>query len=192
MSNPIKILFLLALITGFSCKTGSKIFLNEDFESGIMNLGMDDMFFWLFRSRNNASSVPLVLWLNGVPGCATELSIFYENGPFTINDDLTLKRNNYSWNENSNLLYVDQPVGTGFSRALDPLHYAWNEKMIAETLYKFLLKFMMNYPEFKGRPLYITGESYAGHYIPAFANYILQNPFSDFNLKGIAIGNGII
>jgi len=49
---------------------------------------------------------------------------------------------------------------------------------------------MIKFPQFKGRELYITGESYAGHYIPAIANYILQHPFEDFNLKGIAIGNG--
>jgi cathepsin A (carboxypeptidase C) len=64
--------------------------------------------------------------------------------------------------------------------------------MVAENFYKFLLKFMLKYPQFKGRPLFITGESYAGHYIPAIASYIVQHPISDFNLKGIAIGNGKI
>jgi cathepsin A (carboxypeptidase C) len=58
----------------------------------------------------------LTVWLTGGPGCASELAIFYENGPFTINEDLTLKKNEYSWNNNSNMLFVDQPVGTGYSR----------------------------------------------------------------------------
>ena len=191
MSNFIKIVLLFALISASLCRTDSRIFFDEDQESGILDLGEgDDMFYWLFKSRNNATSAPLVLWLTGGPGCSSELAIFYENGPFTINDDLSLKRNNFSWNENSNLLFIDQPVGTGYSQARDPTHFARNEKMVAENFYKFLLKFMMKYPEFKGRPMYITGESYAGHYIPAIANYIVQNPFSDFNLRGIAIGNG--
>jgi cathepsin A (carboxypeptidase C) len=193
MLNPVKIILLFALITALSCRSDSKIFFNEDMESGIMWISTyNDMFYWLFRSRNNSSTAPLVLWLTGELGCASELAIFYENGPFTINDDLSLKRNKFSWNENSNMLYVDQPVGVGFSRALNPTQYAWNEKMISEYLYNFLSMFMTKYPEFKGRPLYITGESYAGHYIPAIANYIIQNPSSDFNLRGIAIGNGII
>jgi len=62
--------------------------------------------------------------------------------------------------------------------------------MVAENFYKFLLKFMLKYPQFKGRPLHITGESYAGHYIPAIASYIVDNPIADFNLTGVAIGNG--
>ena len=191
MKNYILSFILATLIASISAKTDSKIFGGEDQESGILDLGNgDDMFYWLFNARYNASSAPLVLWLTGGPGCSSELAIFYENGPYNINNDLTLKRNNYSWNENSNLLFIDQPVGTGFSKARDPTHFARNEKMVAENFYKFLLKFMLKYPNFKGRPLFITGESYAGHYIPAIANYIVQNPLKDFNLKGIAIGNG--
>lgn len=67
----------------------------------------EDIFYWLFRSRNNDVNDPLVIWLTGGPGCASELAIFYENGPFSINDDLTLNRNENSWNNNANLLYVD-------------------------------------------------------------------------------------
>jgi len=62
--------------------------------------------------------------------------------------------------------------------------------MVAENFYKFLLKFMLKYPQFKGRPLHITGESYAGHYIPAIASFIVDHPIEDFNLQGVAIGNG--
>jgi cathepsin A (carboxypeptidase C) len=48
-----------------------------------------------------------VIWLTGGPGCASELAVFYENGPFTINDDLTLKKNPDSWNNQANVLYID-------------------------------------------------------------------------------------
>ena len=57
------------------------------------------MFFWLFKSRSNLDLDPLVVWLTGGPGCASEIAIFGENGPFSVNDDLSLKRNNFSWNE---------------------------------------------------------------------------------------------
>lgn len=62
--------------------------------------------------------------------------------------------------------------------------------MIAEDFFKFMLKFVEKYPEFKGRPLFVTGESYAGHYIPAIAAYIKMQNNQDLNLQGFAIGNG--
>ena len=190
-----KSLFIILILTGLLSltltRTDSKIFIGEDQESGIMDLGNgDDIFYWLFNSRTNSEKDPLVFWLTGGPGCSSELAVFYENGPWTINDDLTLKKNEYSWNQNSNLVFIDQPVGTGFSKARDPTHYALNEKMVAQNFYRFLLKFYSKYPQFKNTPLYITGESYAGHYIPAIADFIVQNPDDEIKLTGIAIGNG--
>jgi cathepsin A (carboxypeptidase C) len=181
----------LVLLSTIACKKDSKIFFDEDQESGIIDLDNgDDMFFWLFRSRASPSTDPLLIWLTGGPGCSSELAIFFENGPYTISDDLSLKKNPSSWNNNANVLFVDQPIGTGFSRASNPTHYARNEQMIAENLYKFLIRFNAKFPEFKKRPLFITGESYAGHYIPAIGDFILQNPDEDLRLEGVAIGNG--
>jgi cathepsin A (carboxypeptidase C) len=75
------------------------VFLDEDQVSGFIPINeSDDIFYWLFKSRNSPESAPLVIWLTGGPGCASELAVFYENGPFTINDDLTLKKNPDSWN----------------------------------------------------------------------------------------------
>ena len=191
MINYKCLLIILLSITLSSCKKDSSIFHGEDQESGILDLGNgDDMFYWMFRSRSNPANDPLIMWLTGGPGCSSELAIFYENGPYTINDDLTLKTNPSSWNNNANLLFIDQPVGTGFSHAKDPTHYARNEAMVAENVYRFLLKFYSKYPEYKGRSLYITGESYAGHYIPAIADFIVKNSDEDIKLKGVAIGNG--
>jgi len=65
------------------------------------------MFYWLINARSAAETAPLVIWLTGGPGCASEVALFYENGPFTINEDMSLKGNAYSWNEVANLLYVD-------------------------------------------------------------------------------------
>ena len=56
------------------------------------------------------------MWLTGGPGCASEVALFYENGPYAFSADGTLESNPYSWNEISNLLFVDQPIGTGFSK----------------------------------------------------------------------------
>jgi cathepsin A (carboxypeptidase C) len=192
----IKILFILTTVSVIVCRTDSTIFIGEDIESGIMDLGNgDDMFYWLFRSRNAPSTDPLLIRLSGGPGCASEFAIFYENGPFTINDDLSLKNNPYSWNNNANVLYVDQPFGTGFSETTDPEHYALNyDDMIAEPFFRFLIEFYSKYPEFNQRSLFISGGSYVGHYISAIAKFIVRNSFKNdwfpINLKGIAIGNG--
>jgi len=68
------------------------------------------------------------MWLSGGPGCSSELALFFENGPFGLNDDLSLKFNPYSWNNVSNLLFVDNPIGTGFSECSSVTHFDVNEE----------------------------------------------------------------
>jgi hypothetical protein len=72
-----------------------------------------------------------------------------------------VSRNNASWNTNAHLLFIDQPVGTGFSYSKWPLDYVTNEKQVAQQLYDFLQVFIVQFPQFATRPLFITGESYA-------------------------------
>ena len=171
-----------------------EIFLDEDQKSGLVSMGKgDDMFYWLFKSRGSPETDPLVIWLTGGPGCASEVALFYENGPYTINDDLTLNPNAQSWNKVSNLLYIDQPVGTGFSRCSSIFHYDSTEDEIAANIKTFIDGFLVANPEFRGRDFFITGESYAGHYIPAIAyHFVKEIPAGSLglNFKGIAIGNG--
>lgn len=167
-------------------------FLNETLTSGFLpNSHGDDLFYILLDSRHKPKTDPLVVWLTGGPGCSGEIAIFTENGPFTINhtneDNLTLLTNPYSWNNQANLLYLDQPAGTGFSNVST---YDSNEDMVAEDFYAFFVNFLDKYPQFKGRDLFLTGESYAGHYIPVIASYMLNQSNNDIKIKGIAMGNG--
>lgn len=193
-----KILFLslaaLALIGSVAAQRWDPMFLDEDYKTGLLSMSNnDDMFYWLFRSRGSPSTDPLVIWLTGGPGCASEVALFYENGPYTINDDLSLNPNAQAWNQVSNLLYVDQPIGTGFSRCSSIFHYDSTEDEIAANMFTFIQEFLVANPDFNGRDFYITGESYAGHYIPAIAYHFVEEitPGSlGLNFKGIAIGNG--
>lgn len=172
---------------------GDSIFPDDDWNSGFIpvNDSGDDLFYILFKSRRNASTDPLTFWLTGGPGCSSEIALFFENGPYTLNDDLSVKNNAYSWNARSNIIFIDQPIGTGYSHA-SVVDYVVNEDQVAADFLIFLNGFYAKHPEFKGRELYITGESYAGHYIPAIgaALHQAQANNSDINLKGVAIGNG--
>ena len=123
--------------------------------------------------------------------------MFYENGPFRIEDDLTLSDNPYGWDVGHNILFVDQPVGTGFSYTSDPSDDVTSEKQVSDDVLDFLLEFFDQKPELLHNDLFITGESYAGHYVPAVASRIVehngnsQRKTAELNLQGIAIGNGL-
>jgi cathepsin A (carboxypeptidase C) len=172
-------------------KTTNPIFLNETYWSGFLPIDTrGSLFFWLFESRQDAAHDPLIIWLTGGPGCSSEIALFSENGPFKVNpDNETLRINPYSWNNVANILYVDQPLGTGYSTATE---VDQNETQIAADFYVFLQEFIDEFPQYKGRDFYITGESYGGHYIPAISANILRTGGLNLNFKGIGIGNGLV
>ncbi|KAL3530509.1 hypothetical protein ACH5RR_009831 [Cinchona calisaya] len=152
------------------------------------------MFYFFFESRKNKTD-PVVIWLTGGPGCGSELALFYENGPFKITNNLSLVWNDFGWDKISNLLYVDQPTGTGFSYSSSKDDIRHDEIGISNDLYDFLQAFFKQHPQYAKNDFYITGESYAGHYIPALASRVHQGNKNKegilINLKGLAIGNGL-
>ena len=156
----------------------------------------DYLFFWLFESQADPSKDPLVVWLNGGPGSSSMLGLFAENGPYKINDDLTLSENPYSWNKNANFLVIDQPAGTGLSFVVkkeDRNCYTKTEEIATQQLLTGLKQFFQLYPEYANNDLYIFGESFAGRYIPMLAHAIQQHnntAQTKINLTGIGIGDG--
>ncbi|XP_057952928.1 serine carboxypeptidase-like 29, partial [Malania oleifera] len=156
------------------------------------------LFYWFIEAAEGPSSKPLVLWLNGGPGCS---SIAYgeaeEIGPFHIKEDgKTLYLNPYSWNQVANILFLDSPVGVGFSYSNTSFDVLNNgDKRTAEDSLAFLLKWLERFPQYKGRDFYITGESYAGHYVPqlsqAIVRYNLVSGYKPINLKGYMVGNAL-
>ena len=166
----------------------SPIFLNETYFAGLVELDKGDIFYWLFKSRNKDENCPLIVWLTGGPGCSGLDALFTENGPFKVNSDLSLEYNPWSWNRETDLLFLDQPFGTGFSRG----SHLSNQEEVSEYLYKFVVEWMSKeeFRMYMGREIYITGESYAGHYIPPFLSYVRERGDPRVNIKGAAIGNG--
>jgi carboxypeptidase C (cathepsin A) len=157
------------------------------------------LWYWFFESQGDPSTDPLVLWMTGGPGCSSELAIFYENGPFQLMDNgtggIAVTPNPYSWNINSNIIYIDQPAGTGFSEVGKVAGYVHNEYQMATEMYIFLQGWLNTFPEYIGRPFFLFGESYAGHYVPSLGYAIImenQNPNNIYiPLKSISVGNGM-
>ena len=154
-----------------------------------------EMFYFYFRSRGEPSRDPVVLWMTGGPGCSSELAVFYENGPYAIQDDLTLSVTKHGWDTVSNLIYVDQPINTGFSYSDDPADDVHDESRVADDMLQFLTEFVDAHPELDGNDFYITGESYAGHYVPAVSYEVFRAQQEGrgprTKLRGFAIGNGL-
>ncbi|CAN4101559.1 unnamed protein product [Withania somnifera] len=98
------------------------------------------MFYFFFESRSSQND-PVVIWLTGGPGCSSELAVFYENGPFNIADNMSLVWNDFGWDKVSNLIYVDQPTGTGFSYTSDDDDIRHDERGVSSDLYDFLQGF---------------------------------------------------
>ncbi|TVU20136.1 hypothetical protein EJB05_36329, partial [Eragrostis curvula] len=143
------------------------------------------------------ASTPLLLWLQGGPGCSSLMGNFFELGPYFVNPDgLTLRPNPFSWNRRFGLLFIDSPLGTGFSAAPSPAAIPTNQSVIAAHILAALQSFLDLDPGFRARPFFLTGESYAGKYIPAAGAHILEAnkalPVNRrVNLAGVAIGNGL-
>lgn len=128
---------------------------------------------------------------------------FFEIGPYLVTsslrhnvEHLSLKPNPHSWNRLFGLLFLDNPIGTGFSIASTPDEIPRDQISVAKHLLIAIKKFIASDAGFKSRPIYITGESYAGKYVPAIGYYIIKTNANlsgskRVNLIGLAIGNGL-
>ncbi|CAI9779732.1 unnamed protein product [Fraxinus pennsylvanica] len=142
------------------------------------------------------SESPILIWLQGGPGCSSMIGNLRELGPWILNQELTLEANPGSWNKIFGLVFLDNPIGTGFSIAASNQEIPRNQYDVAKHLFIAIQKFIALDKSFKNRPIYLTGESYAGKYIPALGYYIIkmnsQLPKENrVNLGGVAIGNGL-
>ncbi|GJT02855.1 serine carboxypeptidase-like protein 40 [Tanacetum coccineum] len=156
-------------------------------------------YYYFVEAENSNKSLPLLLWLNGGPGCSSlAYGAMQELGPFRVNSDgKTLYRNEFAWNQVANVLFVESPAGVGFSYSNSSSHYRnYGDRLTAADNYVFMLNWLERFPEYKERDFYISGENYAGHYVPQLAHTILHNNNMAnrtlINLKGILIGNPVI
>ncbi|CAM0949173.1 unnamed protein product [Alopecurus aequalis] len=154
------------------------------------------LFYYLVEAPQGAAEKPLVLWLNGGPGCSSlGYGAMQELGPFRVSEDnKTLTRNVNAWNNVANVIFLESPAGVGFSYSNTSSDYDLSgDERTADDAYVFLVKWLEKFPEYKGRAFYISGESFAGHYVPELAaTILLHNTYNNMtivNLKGILVGN---
>eukprot|EP00936_MAST-01D_sp_MAST-1D-sp1_P002075 g2075.t1 len=167
----------------------------------IDDAGERQLFYWLFGSHSvSAATDPVVVWFQGGGGASppwgtqtgpfafgafagggpSTFGLFNELGPFLPPDNSTgrwvLQRNPNSWGDRATLLFIDQPVGVGLSYFARPDGYAADMGAVGADAHAALRRILLElHPQFGDRPLYLFGESYAGHYVPSIAHHILTH-----------------
>ncbi|CAJ0916255.1 unnamed protein product, partial [Mesorhabditis belari] len=150
------------------------------------------MFTGYVESQNKPDTDPVVLWLNGGPGCSSLQGLTVELGPFRVNnfgEEVVL--NPYSWNKYANIIFLDAPAGVGFSVRRDGLWNYTDDEVANDNLIAMMLWFG-KFPERRANDFYVAGESYGGTYVPMLAQR-LSNDWKNFpNFKGFFVGNGCL
>ncbi|KAA0202018.1 hypothetical protein HAZT_HAZT009598 [Hyalella azteca] len=161
--------------------------------SGYLDGGDGNMLhYWFIESQNNPATDPLLLWLNGGPGCSSLDGLLTELGPFTVNDDAaTLTQNPFSWNTFANVIYLEAPACVGYSYNVDG-NCAASDDSTSLHNYNALLQFFERFPSYKSNAFFVTGESYGGIYVPTLSVRIVDNNDTNpINFQGFAVGNGL-
>ncbi|TFY66307.1 hypothetical protein EVG20_g4784 [Dentipellis fragilis] len=124
----------------------------------------------------------------GGPGCSSMEGFLQENGPISWSwGQAQPTPNHWSWTNLSNVVWVEQPVGTGFSQGQPDIS---NDDELASEVFGFLQQFLDVFSELKGSNFWVSGESYAGFYVPYIANWIYEHASElDLKLKGIWIAD---
>lgn len=155
-------------------------------------------FFWKFSDRHKSAEAQnkTIFWLNGGPGCSSMDGALMEAGPLRVNGQAEVVYNEGSWHKKGDIIFVDQPAGTGFSYGQE------YDSDLAGVLWHFLTfleKYFALFPEDAENEIILAGESYAGQYIPYIAQAIHdrnlrveKDNVPKFNLRGLLIGNGYI
>ncbi|TFK64448.1 alpha/beta-hydrolase [Pluteus cervinus] len=166
-----------------------------------VDYGAKHLFFYFFESRRSPDTDDVMMWINGGPGCSSSLGLLMELGPCSIDMKNVSSNgtvwNPHSWNQETNIFFLDQPVGVGYSYA-DFGETVETTEDAAKNIHAFVTIFFETFNQFAGRPFHLSGESYGGRYLPVFASEIWdQNQIATsegrpaINLKSVIIGNGI-
>ncbi|XP_051149777.1 serine carboxypeptidase-like 11 [Andrographis paniculata] len=212
-SHHLSIIFFLVFLLAFRCQfvdggasqvkflPGFEGPLPIHLETGYIGVGEEEkvqLFYFFVKSNSNPEKDPIVLWLIGGPGCSSLSSLLFEIGPLLIdreNDESlpTLSMHPHAFTEAANIIYLDLPVGTGYSYARTPEALRSTGLQSCEHAHQFVQKWLIDHPEFASNPFYVGGNSYVGITVPVIVDFISNGNEATIdprvNLKGYVLGN---
>ncbi|KAK9941823.1 hypothetical protein M0R45_007516 [Rubus argutus] len=166
--------------------------------TGYVRVGKLEMFYYFIESEGNPKEDPLLLWYTGGPGCSVFNALIYENGPLVFNYTgyegglPSTYYYPYSWTRTASVLFVDAPVGTGFSYATSAEEYPSSDLKTAAQVTEFLRKWLEEHPQFLKVQLFIGADSYSGLTGTIVVKYIIHDNDAGvmprLNLKGYVFG----
>ncbi|CAN8287928.1 unnamed protein product [Cochlearia groenlandica] len=175
-----------------------------ELETGYIGVGEEEevqLFYYFIKSERNPKEDPLILWLSGGPGCSSIAGLFFENGPITIKFDVyngsipSLVSTTYAWTKISSIIFLDQPVGSGFSYSRTQLLNKPSDSGEAKNIHEFIQNWLGKHQDFASNPFYVGGDSYSGKVVPATVNEISKGNYvcckPPINLQGYMLGNPI-
>ncbi|KAF8689257.1 hypothetical protein HU200_042048 [Digitaria exilis] len=155
------------------------------------------LFYYFIESERNPAEDPLILWITGGPGCSALSGLLFEIGPLKF--DVAGYTEGFprlvyfedSWTKVANVIFLDAPVGTGFSYSLEEAGLNVSLTGSGHQHHTFLRKWLADHPEFASNPLYIGGDSYSGYTVPVTALDIATHNDHEpkLNLVGYLVGN---
>ncbi|XP_055807989.1 serine carboxypeptidase-like 17 [Solanum dulcamara] len=173
-------------------------------KTGYIGVGEEEkvqLFYFFVESERDPKNDPLMLWLTGGPGCSGLSSFVYENGPLTFDfanssgNFPKLELNSHSWTKVANIIFIDQPAGTGYSYAKTSEAYNCSDTLSVTLTYDFLRKWLMDHPKYLKNPLYVSGGSYSGIFVALLTRKIYDGievgDKPQLNIKGYIQGNAI-
>ncbi|KAL0709603.1 hypothetical protein Bca4012_016581 [Brassica carinata] len=207
------LLLLILIILSPQANSGSVVKFLPGFEGPLPfeletgYIGVDEeeqvqLFYYFIKSEKNPKEDPLLIWLSGGPGCSSITGLLFENGPVTFKVDEgynvgrpTLLSTTYSWTKVANIIFLDQPVGSGFSYATTQILDTPSDSGEANLIHEFIRKWLSEHHEFISNPFYVSGDSYSGKVIPATVQEISKGNDLGFkpkiNLEGYVLGNPV-
>ncbi|CAH8337123.1 unnamed protein product [Eruca vesicaria subsp. sativa] len=209
MRLTLKLIALLLLALSHHAESGSILKslpgfegpLPFELETGYIGVGDEEdlqMFYYFVKSENNPQEDPLLIWLTGGPGCSSLFAILFENESIHM---LVTKPSNIFliflkfWIQMANIIFLDQPVGAGFSYSRSPFLNKVSDTGEVKIIHEFLQKWLSKHPEFLSNPFYVAGDSYSGKIGPPLVqeisrgNYVCCKP--PINIQGYILGNPI-
>ncbi|KAK4270271.1 hypothetical protein QN277_023326 [Acacia crassicarpa] len=162
--------------------------------------GAGEVFYYFIESENNPQEAPLMLWLTGGPGCSSFSGLVFEIGPIKAkiekyNGSLPkMVFRPQAWTKACSIIFVDLPLGTGFSYAKPPYLHRGDWSLIKHA-HQFIRKWLNDHPRFLSNQIYIGGDSYSGTPVPVIVQEISNGNEAGvqpwINLRGYVLGNPV-